>query len=254
MVAAPGNRVSEAPARADAANGGGAQKQMGPTLLSTPLSPMRGHFRRNKLGIRCFSILLRQAAEIRVCHRRSHRHPDPPSGRFSESRSGRSHRVAIRSPNHQRLVPRSDDHAGPSSGCPSSGPKTIRSAPIGRRPDNPAREKTTSHFHHRRPCVRPKPLAGVPPDVRDRFRHVIPVENFPKYFPTVRSSNPGRVPPRSDELKLRPMRRFDKLASRRFSTFPRFHCGREWITHHFVANMRCVIICRAWPAGAAAAR
>ena len=31
-----------------------AVKQMGPALLPTPLSPMRGHVRRRELGIRCF--------------------------------------------------------------------------------------------------------------------------------------------------------------------------------------------------------
>ena len=68
--------------------------------------------------------------------------------------------------------------AGPSSGYASSGPKTFRNAPIGRQPGNPARDATPTHFLQCRPCFRPKPSPGVPPDVR------------------------GQVPPRHPSLKF----------------------------------------------------
>lgn len=137
---------------------GGRPKQMGPASLPTPLSPMRGHFRRSELGIRCFAVVLRRGADVRVRHRRSHRHPDPPSGGFFESDRGRS-RLFPREPAligqlRGRIPP-----AGPSSGCASSSPKTFRNAPIGRRPDDPARFGRPSHFLHHALSVRPKPSA-----------------------------------------------------------------------------------------------
>ena len=82
-------------------------KQMGPASLPTPLSPMRGQLRRGELGIRCFAVLLHRSAEIGVCHRRSHRHPDPSSGGFGDGAPGRSPRF-LRIPRHQRAAPRSD--------------------------------------------------------------------------------------------------------------------------------------------------
>ena len=81
------------------------QKQMGPTLLPTPLSPTRGHLRGDELGVRCFAILLCRSAEFRVCHRRSHRHPDPPSDGFHDGALGRNLRF-LRIPHPQRAVPR----------------------------------------------------------------------------------------------------------------------------------------------------
>ena len=44
--------------------GEGRAKQMGPALLPTPLSPMRGHVRRRELGIRCFPV--RPSEETRL--------------------------------------------------------------------------------------------------------------------------------------------------------------------------------------------
>lgn len=73
---------------------------------------------------------------------------------------------------------------------------------------------------------------------------------IPEYFPTVKSSNPERVPRRSDELKVLPVGRFGKLASPPLSTIPKFHCGRRWISLHFIATVLRAIICHAWQAGA----
>ena len=72
--------------------------------------------------------------------------------------------------------------AGPSSGCASSGPKTFRNAPIGRRPGNPARDATSSHFLHCRPCFRPKPSPGGPPDVRGQVPSRHPGLKFSRSF------------------------------------------------------------------------
>ena len=56
--------------------------------------------------------------------------------------------------------------AGPSNGCASSGPKTFRNAPSGAdRAIRPVNE-TPTHFLQCFPCLRPKPSAGVAPDVR----------------------------------------------------------------------------------------
>lgn len=99
----------------------------------------------------------------------------PPSDR------GRS-RLFLAGLRHQQAVPRSDLLAGPSNGCASSGPKTFRNAPIGRRPDFPAHEGGSLRRFQCCPRVWPKPSARGPQAVRDRPRHVIPVWNFPKTF------------------------------------------------------------------------
>lgn len=86
---------------------GSPKMQMGPASLPTPLSPTRGQARRHALGARCFAVILHRSAEFRVCHRRSHRHPDPPSGGFLVGDRGRS-RLFPRIPHPQWAVPRSD--------------------------------------------------------------------------------------------------------------------------------------------------
>lgn len=140
------------------ARGAGGPMQMGPASLPTPLSPMRGHVRRRALGIRCFAILLRRGAEFKVCHRRSHRHPDPPSGGFSRGRSGPKPSLPSHTP---------PSTGGSAVGCSCRSLKRLRfvrsedlsKRPLGRRPGNPARGGTPSHFLQRFPCVRPKPSA-----------------------------------------------------------------------------------------------
>ena len=130
---------------------------MGPALLPTPLSPMRGQFLRTELGIRCFAVPLCRSVEFQVCHRRSHRHPDPSSGGFFDSALGRSHRFH-RIPRHQRAAPRSDTRTGSLKRWRLSGPKTIRNVPIGCRPGDPARDETFAHLHHRPPLRRAEAL------------------------------------------------------------------------------------------------
>jgi len=133
---------------------------------------------------------------------------------------------------------------GPSSGCASSGPKTFRNAPIGRRPGGPARDEIPSHFLHRVPSVRPKPsarghsrCARTDPATSFRFE-------FLPFYQAVRPSSSKEFRSVPIGLKLPPPTRFDKLARPRFSTFPRFRCGLRWISHRFVAESSCDTILR----------
>ena len=86
----------------------------------------------------------------------------------------------------------------------------------------------------------------------DRSRHVIPDRNI-AFLQVVRPSS-SKVSLRSDKLKLLLAGRFGKLIRAVLSTFSQFRCGGEWISHRFGAKVRGAIICRAWPAGAAAGR
>jgi len=142
--------------------------------------------------------------------------------------------------------------AGPSSGCVSSGPKTFRDAPIGRRPDDPARERGYFASLSSSPLRQAEAVpmgfssgAGQAPS-----RH--PGLESSREIPAVRPSNPGRVSPRSDDLNVPLPLRFGKLSSLALSTVPRFRCGREWISHRFVAKPFRETICRAWPISGAA--
>lgn len=136
----------------------GAETQMGPASLPTPLSPTRGLVRRRALGVRCFAVLLRRNAEVRVCHRRSHRHPDPPSGGFRIGAPGRS----------LRLPPHPPPSTGGSAvGCRKPVPRTVAprrvrrpsKRPLGRRPDDPARERNDFALPSSSPSLRAEALA-----------------------------------------------------------------------------------------------
>lgn len=159
----------------------GPEKQMGPALLPTPLSPMRGQIRRYELGIRCFAIILHRSASFRVCHRRSHRHPDPPSGGFLKGDRGRS-RLFPCIPHPRQAAPRSNLHAGPSSGGTPSGPKTFRNAPSGAGRTIRPMNVITSHFRQCRRRSKPKLFALVPRDVCGQIPPRLSGLNLSRHF------------------------------------------------------------------------
>ena len=75
--------------------GEGSPKQMGPALLPTPLSPMRGLVRRRELGIRCFSLLsVRKRSSGSVTGARTGIRLHPPISPV-RSRRGRSHSLTF---------------------------------------------------------------------------------------------------------------------------------------------------------------
>jgi hypothetical protein len=206
---------------------------MGPASLPTPLSPMRGRSRKNELGIRCFAVLLRRSAEIGVCHRRSHRHPDPPSGGFGKGDRGRS-RLFPRLPRPRRAAPRSDTWGRSLKRLRFGRSEDLSKRPIGRRPGSPARER--NNLAH--PSSSPPPRAEAVSSGFSEWAGQIPprhpgVKIFRSFKPLGRRVRKGS--PRSDGLKLSSRRRFDKQGRRSFSTPPTFRCGLQWISHRFVA-------------------
>ena len=71
-------------------------KQMGPALLPTPLSPMRGPVRRQKLGIRCFPILPPKWMSGSITGARTGIRFRPRSVRLSEGKPSIAVSVAFR--------------------------------------------------------------------------------------------------------------------------------------------------------------
>lgn len=151
-----------------------ATRQMGPASLPTPLSPTRGQLRRDELGIRCFAILLHRSADIRVCHRRSHRHPDPPSGEVLLASRAEAFSTA-RSP---------PSTGGSAVGYRKPVPRAVALRPVRRPFETPpsgagrAIRPVTQH-HHTSFTVAPVSGRSHRQEVlqmcADRFRHVIPV-------------------------------------------------------------------------------
>lgn len=126
-------------------------------MLPTPLSPIRGRVLKPKskgreLGIRCFPFRSVRRHSFRFCHRRSHRHPAPPSIRsgLAALRSG-----DLRLPHPtvlQRAAPQPGFPlmAGASSGCithPVRRPSCNASSASDR--VGPARRRTTTRLRHR---------------------------------------------------------------------------------------------------------
>lgn len=170
------------------------------------------------LGHRSFDWALRR------CHRRSHRHP-VPSGGWS-------------GPEGPFRPPGGSETGLPwwpfaSNGC------ALRPKPSNA-PSAPGRKsgrwrRCFAFLSNDLPCVGPKPSAWpVSKTARTDAATPIRFEIFSS-FKSLDLSVP-KVPRRLDGLKLPLRSESRKLASPRLSTFPRFRCGRGWITQRFVAN------------------
>ena len=182
-----------------------------------------------------------QAASDRLYHRRSHRHPDPPScGYFHPVRWTR------RSAPLSGKLPRST--GGSAVGLPLvAGLRKLRVASI-RRPRRtplPLSDRTI------RPVSKTfgaSSSPAFPPGTEVRrqsaskaawtgFLHVFPVLNLSKYQ-AVTPSIPKQSQRRSDELKLPCAAPIGKLGKPGLSTIPRFRCGRGWISSRLVAKLK----------------
>jgi hypothetical protein len=190
-----------------------------------------------------------EARHLRVCHRRSHRHPVPPPRRLGDDR-GRS-RLFPQQPAHWQFRDR-----GSRPGLQAATPSAVRKPPLthpsGYRPTSPTRDETTWHPFIASSSAGPRsseesaPVRRTGPDTSFRFVFFWsrPAEAGP--FP--------KHPPRSDVLKLQCGCRFGNDARAILSTIPRFLCGRRWITFDFALRSVEEIICRGARAGAVAAR
>ncbi len=188
-----------------------------------------------------FSLSIAAKAFVRFCHRRSHRHPVPPSGLPGRVRQVRRPSLLSQA-GHRWAAPRSRFpfmvaslwrvHHG-------TGPKTLSN-------NASSACDRVGPIHERRP-LRPviDPLASNRSHLHvglwkrmDSFFHA-----FLAWKSSVISGfwaiYPAGSPCRSDDLKLRRITRFVQRARAEFSTFPGFPCGAGWITQPSIAKMEC---------------
>ncbi len=211
---------------------------MGPALLPTPLSPMRGlGFRRSQeLGIRWFSFRsVRRLSFQSITGARTGIRFHPPLYPVECARS-ENPRFCPRPTFNGRLrslvFPCWPD---PSSGCIAFRSEDLHSTPPSASDrDGPAHGRTTSLIRHR-PTLRPAEAiymevsrpAWTGSSTSFRFG-IFPVLSGFWAFKN------GCLPSRSDDLKLRLANRFFKRARAELSTFPGFPCGGRWISQQLI--------------------
>ena len=157
---------------------------MGPALLPTPLSPMRGLVRRRELGIRCFSLLsVRKRSSGSVTGARTGIRIHPPISPV-RSRRGRSHSLtfpsrpstggsAARPSVNGRSLERLHHHPVRRPFCDAS----LASDRVG-----PARNGMLRVSVIDPPCVWPKPSARGSRKSRGQISLRLSGSEFPKSF------------------------------------------------------------------------
>jgi len=212
---------------------------MGPALLPTPLSPMRGLISEE-------TGTWHPMFPLRAARKRS-------SGSLTGARTGirlhpPTYPVECARSENPRFFPRLTFNGQlrnltfrfgrlPQTVASPSGPQTLAQRLLGFRPGWPgswwfdfAAPSSTRLASDR--SLSPEGLL-----IRaDRIRHVFPVWKFP-VLSDLSVLQFSSFPRRSDDLKLRLADRFCNVARREFSTFPAFPCGGGWITQRFVAKM-----------------
>ena len=134
----------------------------------------------NELGIRCFAILPHVKCGCQVRHRRSHRHPDPPSGT--------STRLRRTEPSLSTFRTITGRFRGRTS-LPNPRAVTLHqvrrpsnSIPIGYRPDRSARDEATSRHLERYPSTGSKPCIWLPRQPRGQVPPRLSGSNYSRSF------------------------------------------------------------------------
>lgn len=176
---------------------------------------------------------------FRVCHRRSHRHPAPPSNRSSQVRQVVKPSLLSQTSLHQ-AAPRScfPFVAGCLKRlhrCPVRGPSFDASFGIQAWLARSMKEDLSVSVIDCLALGRGLLQFGLKKHM-DSFFHVFPVWNF-SVISGFWAVDPVEVPRRSDDLKLPLIGRFGKLTRPQLSTFRRIACGGRWKTQPLVAKL-----------------